>query len=94
MMSWLKTSRFTWVNNTIPDLVIQHCGHPTAIEPYYASKDGIYLTAWDYYPVYEPWHYVERSECQNTTICAWRNLKPLQRMLETLYGKDEINETT
>lgn len=89
-MAWIKTSRFTWVSDSIPDLVIHHCGHPTAIRPYYASKEDRYLTAWDYYPVFEPWHYVDRSKCQNEVICAWHNLKPLQTMLERLFAPDTI----
>jgi len=61
-----------WVRADMPGLVIRHCGHPTALRPYWCAYKGMFLTAWDIQP--SCWPDVERSECQNVAICALRSL--------------------
>lgn len=72
-----------WTRDDMPGLVIIHCGHPTALRPYYCEFEGRPLTAWDIQP--SCWPHVERWECQNVAICALRNLASWKYHAEYWY---------
>ena len=85
-MGWIKTSRFTWNHSDLENVTIHHCGHPTALRPYYVQTGTGHLTAYDFWPVFKPWkETVKREECQDSVIGAWSNLRPLQHMVENLF---------
>lgn len=78
-----------WTKADMPGLVIKHCGHPTALRPYYCEYEGQPLTAWDIQPTIWPKH--DRNECQNVGLVALRNLAPMKQAAEYWY-KETIGE--
>lgn len=82
-----------WTRDDMPGLVIIHCGHPTALRPYYCEYNGQPLTAWDIQPTIWPNH--DRDECQDVGLVALRNLAPWKKAAEYWYENDlPLREST
>ena len=78
-----KGRNMFWTHTDMPGLVIKHCGHPTALRPYYCEFEGRTLTPWDIQPTC--WPERERRECSAHRICALRNLADWKIHVEHWY---------
>lgn len=54
----------TWTREDMPGLVVRHCGHPTALRPYYLTGEVAEDT--------DRWTYINLRQAQAAAVELWR----------------------